>query len=290
MRLGARPGLLQRESAVRVDQVWYRSADDTPISMFVARRADLDPAKPHPTVLTGYGGFGIALTPAYSVFAAQWIAAGGVWAVPNLRGGGEYGEAWHDAGKLHAKQNTFDDFIAAAQWLTSAGFTTPGQLAIRGGSNGGLLVGAAVTQRPDLFGAVVCAVPLLDMVRYTKFGSGPTWISEYGDPGRADAFKTLFAYSPYHRLRRGAEYPPLLMLSADSDDRVDPMHARKFVAQLQWANAAKNPTLLRIEANAGHGGSDRRLQRVEEAVDVWSFLSGTVGAPNDALGPKPFAG
>lgn len=262
---------------ITTEQVWVPSADGTPVSMFVVHRIGLERDGRRPTVLTGYGGFGIALTPGYSALTADWVERGGVWAVPNLRGGGEYGEDWHEAGKHHAKQNTFDDFIAAAQWLAAEGYTRPDQIAIRGGSNGGLLVGAAMTQRPELFGAVVCAVPLLDMVRYTRFGSGPTWIGEYGDPADPEDFATLFAYSPYHRLQDGTEYPPLLMLSADSDDRVDPMHARKFVAATRWASSSGAPVLLRVEGNAGHGGADRRRQQVEALVDTVAFLEATVG-------------
>lgn len=261
------------------EQVWVPSKDGTPVSMFVVHRADLERDGQRPTVLTGYGGFGIALTPGYSPLTADWVARGGVWAVPNLRGGGEYGEDWHEAGRRHEKQNTFDDFIAAAQWLQAEGYTDADRLAIRGGSNGGLLVGAAMTQRPELFGAVICAVPLLDMVRYTRFGSGPTWIGEYGDPDDPTDFATLFAYSPYHRLHEGADYPALLMLSADSDDRVDPMHARKFIAAARWASGSDAPMLLRVEGNAGHGGADRRRQQVEALVDTVAFLEATVGTP-----------
>ncbi len=264
---------------IATEQVWVPSKDGTPVSMFVVHRKDLERDAKRPTVLTGYGGFGIALTPGYSALTADWVARGGVWAVPNLRGGGEYGEDWHDAGRRHQKQNTFDDFIAAAQWLTAEGYTDAERLAIRGGSNGGLLVGAAMTQRPDLFGAVICAVPLLDMVRYTRFGSGPTWIGEYGDPDDPTDFATLFSYSPYHRLQEGADYPAVLMLSADSDDRVDPMHARKFVAAARWASSSDAPILLRVEGNAGHGGADRRRQQVEALVDTVAFLEATVGKP-----------
>ena len=262
---------------VTVEQVWVESRDGTPVSMFVVHRDDAPLDGQRPTLLTGYGGFGVSLTPAFSATAALWVDHGGVFAMPNLRGGGEYGEAWHDAGRGANKQNVFDDFIASAQWLIDRGYTQPGRLAIRGGSNGGLLVGAVMTQRPELVGAVVCEVPLLDMVRYHLFGAGPTWIGEYGSADDAEQFQTLFAYSPYHRVQRGAPYPPLLMNSADSDDRVDPNHARKFVAAMQWATPQTNPVLLRVEAQAGHGGADSVRSRIESAVDTLSFLRATVG-------------
>jgi prolyl oligopeptidase len=214
--------------------------------------------------------------PMWNPVAAWWTRQGGVWAVPNLRGGGEYGEAWHRAGMLHAKQNVFDDFIAAAEWLVERGYTTPDRLAIMGRSNGGLLVGAAMTQRPDLFGAVVCGVPLLDMVRYTLFGAGRTWVSEYGSADDPQQFRTLFAYSPYHRVRKDAGYPPMLMLAADSDDRVDPMHARKFTAAVQWATREDVPVIMRVEKNAGHGGSDLARAKLEETVDLIVFLRETI--------------
>lgn len=262
---------------IDVDQVWVESRDGTPVSMFVVHRDDVDLDGQRPTLLTGYGGFGVSLTPRFSPTAALWVAHGGVYAVPNLRGGGEYGEEWHEAGRGANKQNVFDDFIASAQWLVDAGYTSPRRLAIRGGSNGGLLVGAVMTQRPEMFGAVVCEVPLLDMVRYHLFGAGPTWIGEYGSADDPEQFRTLFAYSPYHRVRRGAPYPPLLMNSADSDDRVDPNHARKFVAAMQWATPEAHPALLRVEAQAGHGGADSVRARIEHSVDTLSFLRATVG-------------
>ena len=207
--------------------------------------------------------------------AALWAELGGVWAMPNLRGGGEYGEAWHDAGRRANKQNTFDDFIAAAEHLVAEGYTRPGRLAIRGGSNGGLLVGAVSTQRPELFGAVLCAVPLLDMIRFHRFGAGPTWIPEYGSPEDPEHFGWLWGYSPLHKVRPGVDYPPLLMLSADNDDRVDPMHARKFVAALQHAGA---DALLRIERGAGHGGSPRVADRIEAELDAMVFVLDRLGA------------
>jgi prolyl oligopeptidase len=258
-------------SEMMVDQVWYPSKDGTPISMFIVHRKDVELDGDNPTLLTGYGGFSVSMTPDFHPGVVLWVERGGIWAVPNLRGGGEYGEAWHEAGKGPRKQNTFDDFLAAAEYLVAQGYTRPAKLAIRGGSNGGLLVGAASTQRPDLFGAVICAVPLLDMVRYHLFGSGQTWISEYGSADDPEEFRTLWAYSPYHRIRADVAYPPLLILAADSDDRVDPMHARKYVAAMQHA-APDVPVLLRIEEGAGHGGSDMIRQAVEQGVDTYAFL------------------
>ncbi|MCA9709750.1 MAG: S9 family peptidase, partial [Myxococcales bacterium] len=249
------------DPGLRLRQVEVASRDGTPVSMFLLHRDDLRRDGDRPTLLTGYGGFGVSLRPAFSPVAALWAERGGVWAVPNLRGGGEYGEPWHEAGRRAHKQNTFDDFIAAAEYLQREGYTRPERLAIRGGSNGGLLVGAVATQRPELFGAVVCAVPLLDMIRYHRFGSGPTWIDEYGSPEVPEQFGWLWGYSPLHRVRPGPAYPPLLMLSADHDDRVHPMHARKFVAALQHAGAT--PALLRVERGGGHGGSPRLRDRIE---------------------------
>ena len=262
---------------VEVDQVWVPSRDGTPVSMFVVHRDDTPLDGDRPTLLTGYGGFGVSLTPAFSARAALWVEHGGVYAVPNLRGGGEYGEAWHEAGRGPHKQNVFDDFIASAEWLVAHGWTRPQRLAVLGGSNGGLLVGAVMTQRPELFGAVVCNVPLLDMIRYHHFGAGPTWIGEYGSADDPEQFATLFAYSPYHHVQRGAPYPPLLMNSADSDDRVDPNHARKFVAAMQWATPPQHPVLLRVEAQAGHGGADSVQARIDALTDTLSFLRATVG-------------
>ncbi|GAB4557957.1 MAG: prolyl oligopeptidase family serine peptidase [Haliangiales bacterium] len=264
-------------SIFKVDQIWYPSADETRVSMFLIRRRDASPSGDVPTILYGYGGFNINLTPSFSANIVTWVEQGGMYAIPNLRGGGEYGEAWHKDGMLLAKQNTFDDFLAAARYLNAAGWTTPARLAISGGSNGGLLVGAAMTQEPAQFAAVICAVPLLDMVRYHRFGSGKTWISEYGSADDAEQFAVLHGYSPYHRVRKGVEYPAMLMLSADSDDRVDPMHARKFTAAVQWASSSDAPILLRVETNAGHGGADMVRQRIEQSVDTFAFLKRVLG-------------
>lgn len=260
-----------------VEQVWYLSRDGTRASMFIIRGQDASPTGRNPTILYGYGGFNVNLTPAFSSNIVTWVERGGIYAIPNLRGGGEYGEEWHKAGMLLDKQNTFDDFLAAAAYLEAAGWTSPRHLAIWGGSNGGLLVGAAMTQAPARFAAVVCAVPLLDMVRYHLFGSGKTWIPEYGSAEDPEQLRVLHGYSPYHRVEKDTAYPALLMLSADSDDRVDPMHARKFVAAVQWASAADRPILLRIERNAGHGGADLVRQQVERNADSFAFLMHVLG-------------
>jgi prolyl oligopeptidase len=253
-------------------QVWFPSKDGTKVSMFVLHQKGIDLDGSHPTLLSGYGGFNVSLGAEFSAYAVAWVEQGGVFAKANLRGGGEYGEAWHEAGMLGKKQNVFDDFIAASEFLVKEGYTRPDKLAISGGSNGGLLVGAAMVQRPDLYGAVICSVPLLDMVRYHLFGSGKTWIPEYGDPDDPQHFQWLVSYSPYHQVKDGTRYPALLMESADSDDRVDPMHARKFVAAIQAANASDRPAILRIERNAGHGGAGLRKKYVEETVDEFTFL------------------
>ncbi len=260
-----------------VEQVRYASKDGTAVSMFIVRRRDLALDGRRPTILYGYGGFNVSLTPTFSARAVAWVEQGGVYAVPNLRGGGEYGEDWHRAGMREHKQNTFDDFAAAAEWLIANRYTDANHLAVYGGSNGGLLVGAAMTQRPDLVRAVVCAVPLLDMVRYTKYGAGRTWIPEYGDPDLPAEFAWLHAYSPYHHVPKDRPLPALLMLSADSDDRVDPMHARKFTAAVQ--HVSDRPAWLRVEVNAGHGGADMTQQTIARESDALAFLQRELAEP-----------
>jgi prolyl oligopeptidase len=254
-------------------QEWYTSRDGTRVSMFVIHRRLEALNRPHPTLLTGYGGFNISRTPMFVSSLPMWLDAGGVYALPNLRGGGEYGEAWHRGGMLGDKQNVFDDFLAAAEWLIAQGITTRDRLAISGGSNGGLLVGAALTQRPDLFRAVVCQVPLLDMLRYQNLRIARLWIPEYGSAEVPDQFRWLYAYSPYHRVRSGEAYPATFLLTADGDSRVDPMHARKMAALLQSATSSALPVLLRVETAAGHGQGKPRSKQLEEATDIWSFLS-----------------
>ncbi len=258
-------------SKFEVRQVFFPSKDGTSISMFIVARKDVKLDGENPTLLYGYGGFDVSLRSSFTSFIYPWLEAGGVYAMPNLRGGGEYGKAWHDAGKGAKKQNVFDDFHAAAEYLIREKWTQPKKLAIRGGSNGGLLVGAAMTQRPELFGAVICAVPLLDMERYHLYGSGKTWIPEYGDPEKPEELAVLAAYSPYARVRPGITYPALLMMSADHDDRVDPFHARKFVARVKELSP-NSLTWLRIEANAGHGGADQVGKAIENSADQVAFL------------------
>jgi prolyl oligopeptidase len=256
------------------EQVFYPSKDGTRISMFLIHGKDTVRDGTNPTILYGYGGFNVNMTPAFASSRAVWIQRGGVYAIPNLRGGGEYGEDWHRAGMLLNKQNVFDDFIAAAEFLIAERWTSPRHLAISGGSNGGLLVGAAATQRPELFRAVICAVPLLDMLRYHLSGSGKTWIPEYGSPDDAAQFKALHAYSPY-RIAVDAgprRYPATLFDSADHDDRVDPLHARKLAAAMQANQMGDGPILLRIERNAGHGGADMVRSQVERVADTLAFL------------------
>jgi prolyl oligopeptidase len=250
-----------------IRQVFYQSADGTRVPMFLVGR----PSGTGPTVLTGYGGFNLSRTPLWSPTIVPFLEAGGLYVVANLRGGGEYGEAWHRAGMLGAKQNVFDDFIAAAEWLIGAELATRASLGILGGSNGGLLVGAAMTQRPELFGAVVCRVPLLDMVRYEHFQVARLWAAEYGSAADPQAFVWLHAYSPYHRVTGGVGYPPILLTSGEGDTRVDPMHARKMAARLQAANPA-GEVLLRVEPRAGHGQGKPVTKIVPEEADVWSFL------------------
>ena len=252
------------------EQVTYKSADGTPVTMFIVRAKTTKKDGSNKTILYGYGGFQVNETPAFMATVYPWLERGGIFAVPNLRGGAEYGEAWHQDGMLLKKQNVFDDFIGAAKFLIAEGYTKPEKLVISGASNGGLLVGATMTQAPELFAGVLCGVPLLDMVRYHQFGSGRTWISEYGSAEKEDQFRALFAYSPYHHVERGKRYPAMLMLAADSDDRVDPLHARKFSAMLQDASTG-GPVLLRVEKNSGHGGADLRKAEVEKSTDRLSF-------------------
>jgi len=255
-----------------VRQVTYPSRDGTPITMFVVQPRELRLDGTNPVYLTGYGGFNISMTPGFSRSLILWLERGGVVAVPNLRGGGEYGETWHQNGMLANKQNTFDDFIAAAEWLIASEYTTPKRLAIAGGSNGGLLMGAALTQRPDLFRAVVVQVPLLDMLRYHRFLIARLWIPEYGSPDDPTQFQWLKSYSPYHHVQDGVAYPAVLLATAESDTRVDPMHARKMAARLQAATSSRHPILLRLESKAGHGAGKPIAKVLDELTDTWSFV------------------
>ena len=269
-------------SGYEVRQVFYPSKDGTRVPMFLVHRKGLEPTGGTPTYLYGYGGFNVNETPEFTREAVLWIERGGIYAVANLRGGGEYGEAWHRAGMRDRKQNVFDDFIAAAEWLIDRKYTRPDRLVIAGGSNGGLLVGAALTQRPDLFRAVVCEVPLLDMVRYHHFQIARLWIPEYGSAESPEEFRWLYAYSPYHRVKDGTRYPAVLLRTAEGDSRVDPMHARKMAARLQAATSSGLPVLLRSEVKAGHGAGKPLSKRIDEAVDQWAFIFWQLGMEQPA--------
>ena len=255
-------------------QVFYGSKDGTKVPMFVTCRKDVILDGSNPTYLYGYGGFRIPMVPGFSVSIAGWLEMGGVYAMACLRGGGEYGEEWHQAGMKERKQNVFDDYIAAAEWLIAEGYTTTPKLAIGGGSNGGLLVGACMTQRPDLFGACLPAVGVMDMLRFHKFTIGWAWISDYGSPDDPEMFPHIRAYSPLHNLRPGTVYPPTMILTADHDDRVVPAHSFKFAAELQYAESSgSSPALIRIETRAGHGMGKPTAKLIDEAADSWAFLS-----------------
>ncbi len=253
-------------------QVFYKSKDGTRVPMFITSKKGLKLDGQNPTLLYGYGGFSVSLTPAFSIANLVWMEMDGVYAQPNLRGGAEYGEEWHLAGTKAKKQNVFDDFIAAAEWLIANKYTSTPKLAISGGSNGGLLVGAAITQRPDLFGAALPAVGVLDMLRFHKFTIGWAWTSDYGSPDNAEDFKALYAYSPLHNLKPGVKYPPTLITTADHDDRVVPAHSFKFAAAAQAAQAGNAPMLIRIETKAGHGAGKPTSKIIEEISDSWGFL------------------
>jgi prolyl oligopeptidase len=258
-------------------QVHYRSRDGTDVSMFLVRRKSAKKDPRAPAVLEGYGGFGIPFIPAFDIGLLPFLRDGGTFAAPQLRGGGEYGRTWHDAGKLERKQNVFDDFIGAAEWLIEEGYTDREHLAIAGGSNGGLLVGACVTQRPELFRAAICAVPVLDMLRYQCFDGGSLWIPEYGSAEDPVAFDYLRRYSPYHNVRPGTRYPAVLLMTADTDTRVNPMHARKMTARLQTASSSGLPILLRTERQTGHGFGKSAEQTADWLTEVWSFLYDQLG-------------
>ena len=253
-------------------QVFYPSKDGTQVPMFITHKKGLQLDGNNPTYLYGYGGFGISLTPSFSVSRIVWLEMGGVYATACLRGGGEYGESWHQAGtKLH-KQNVFDDFISAAEWLIENKYTKPAKLAIAGGSNGGLLVGACMTQRPELFGAALPAVGVMDMLRFHKFTIGWAWTSEYGSPENPEEFSTIYGYSPLHNLKPGTPYPATMITTADHDDRVVPAHSFKFASALQEMHAGEKPVLIRIETKAGHGAGKPTAKIIEELADEWAFL------------------
>ncbi|HEY6842006.1 MAG TPA: prolyl oligopeptidase family serine peptidase, partial [Chthoniobacterales bacterium] len=268
-------------SAYEVQQVWYTSKDGTKVPMFIVNKKGVEKNGKNPTLLTGYGGFNISLKPTFNRSMYLWMEHGGIYAVANLRGGSEFGEDWHRAGMLEKKQNVFDDFIAAGEYLIAQKYTDKDHLAIQGGSNGGLLMGAMITQRPDLFRAVVCAVPLLDMLRYQNFQIAKLWIPEYGSSEDAKQFEWLYAYSPYHHVKAGQEYPAILFMTGDTDTRVDPMHAKKMAAlmQAEAKNGASRtrPILLRIETKAGHGQGKPVTKQIEESTDMYSFLFWQLG-------------
>lgn len=258
-------------------QVFYKSNDGTRVPMFLVHRQGLKPDGQTPTYLYGYGGFDISLTPSFSVGRMVWLEMGGIFAMPNLRGGGEYGLEWHESGMKEKKQNVFDDFIAAAEWLIDEGYTSRQKLAISGRSNGGLLVGAAMTQRPELFGAALPGVGVMDMLRFHKFTIGWAWAVEYGSSDNAEEFPALHAYSPLHNLRKGTHYPPTLIITADHDDRVVPAHSFKFAAELQACQAGPAPVLIRIETSAGHGAGLPTSKAIEELADSYAFLVKVLG-------------
>jgi prolyl oligopeptidase len=225
-----------------------------------------------PWLLSGYGGFNVSLRPTFSTVYATWLEAGGGVAIPNLRGGGEYGKEWHEAGMREKKQNVFDDFIAAAEWLVEKGYTSPEKLAIRGGSNGGLLVSAVATQRPELYRAVLCQVPLTDMIRYHKFGLANIWSEEYGNAEEAEMFPHLLAYSPYHNVKADTKYPAMMVTGSANDARTDPVHARKFYAAIKEATSSEKPVLLKVYGESGHGGGVTIDTKVDQTADQYGFL------------------
>lgn len=258
-------------------QVFYESKDGTQVPMFITHKKGLELDGTNPTYLYGYGGFNISMTPGFSVGNLVWLENGGIYAVANLRGGGEYGREWHQAGTKERKQNVFDDFIAAGEYLVAQGYTSPDHLSIGGGSNGGLLVAASMLQRPDLFAAAIPAVGVLDMLRYHKFTIGWAWASDYGTSEDPEGFEYLYAYSPLHNVKEGVRYPSTLITTADRDDRVVPAHSFKFAAELQEKHAGDNPVLIRIQTNAGHGAGKPTSMIIEELADRWAFLASETG-------------
>ncbi len=273
----AKPALPIHTGEIETEQVHYTSKDGTQIPMFLVHRKDVKRDGARPVLLTGYGGFNLSETPTFNAYAVLFAEHGGIYALPNLRGGGEFGESWHKAGMREKKQNVFDDFLGAAEWLVAEKYTEASKLGIRGGSNGGLLVGAAVTQRPDLFGAVVCRYPLLDMLRYQNFLVAKFWVPEYGSADRTSDFQFLRAYSPYQNVKPGTKYPPVLFVTGDSDTRVAPLHARKMAAEMQAANGSDRPILLLYDTQSGHSGGRPIGKQIEETTDEMVFLFGELG-------------
>ncbi|WP_411339648.1 prolyl oligopeptidase family serine peptidase [Sphingopyxis sp. J-6] len=273
----AEPKLTFKPADFTVEQRFYTSKDGTEVPMFLVMKKGLDRAKGSPTILYGYGGFNVSMTPAFSPTRLAWVDKGGVLAIANLRGGGEYGKAWHDAGRLDKKQNVFDDFVAAGEYLIAEGITGKGQLAIEGGSNGGLLVAAVTNQRPDLFAAALPAVGVMDMLRFDRFTAGRYWTDDYGFPSKEADFRNLLAYSPYHNIRDGKAYPAVLVTTADTDDRVVPGHSFKYAAALQHARTGGKPHLIRIETRAGHGSGKPTDKIIAEAADKYAFAARWTG-------------
>jgi len=258
-------------------QVWFSSKDGTRVPMYIVANKDLKLDGRNPTLLYGYGGFNSSFYPYYRSRIIPFLDRGGVWALANIRGGGELGQQWHDGGRRENKQNCFDDFYAAGEKLIELGYTNPKKLACKGGSNGGLLIGAAITQRPDLFQAALSQVPLMDMLRFHRWGMGAQWVHEYGDPEKADEFKWVHAYSPYHNVKDGVDYPATLIVTAESDNRVDTAHAFKMIARLQTATSGTRPILIRIERKAGHGAGKPLRMRIEHQSEDWVFLMWQLG-------------
>ncbi len=273
----AEPKLSYNPADIVIDQVFYPSKDGTKIPMFIVHKKGLDLSKGAPTLLYGYGGFNISSTPNYSATRMAWIQSGGVFAMANLRGGGEYGKPWHDAGRLMNKQNVFDDFAAAGEYLIAKGISAKGKLAIEGRSNGGLLVGASLNQRPDLFAAGHAAVGVMDMVRFDRFTAGRYWVDDYGYPSKEADFKMQMTYSPYHNIKSGVEYPAVIVSTADTDDRVVPGHSFKYISALQAAKTGDKPKIIRIESRAGHGSGKPTDKVIEEYSDIYAFLAKWTG-------------
>ncbi|MGA8104105.1 MAG: prolyl oligopeptidase family serine peptidase, partial [Candidatus Acidiferrales bacterium] len=260
-------------------RVWYTSKDGTKIPMFLVGRHEILESGVHPTVMTSYGGYGVSMTPQFSVFVAFLAERGCLFALPSVRGGAEYGAEWHNAARRRNRQTAYDDFVGAADWLVQTGRSTPTQLAIFGGSNSGLLVGVALTQRPDLFRAVVCMAPLLDMLRYHLFDNAHVWCEEYGTADDPDDFAVLYSYSPYHRVRHGTSYPATMIVSGDSDQNCNPLHARKMTARLQTANASRNPILLEYNKHRGHSPVLPLSDRIDGLTDRMAFLCDQLQLP-----------
>ncbi|MBN8845375.1 MAG: S9 family peptidase [Sphingomonadales bacterium] len=273
----AEPKLTFKPDEFTVEQRFFKSKDGTEVPMFLVMKKGIDRSKGSPTLLYGYGGFNVSMTPAFSPTRLAWVDKGGVLAIANLRGGGEYGKAWHDAGRLDKKQNVFDDFIGAGEYLIAQGITGKGQLAIEGGSNGGLLVGAVTNQRPDLFAAALPAVGVMDMLRFDRFTAGRYWVDDYGYPSKEADFRNLLAYSPYHNIKSGRAYPAVLVTTADTDDRVVPGHSFKYTAELQHADVGNKPHLIRIETRAGHGSGKPTDKVIAEAADKYAFAAKWTG-------------